>query len=61
MVEDREQLTSLSLGLLKNPSIQYIKIEDHFGEAMSFGTPVENNRIISVWKLTHQMGTKLIT
>lgn len=57
-VEDREQLTNLSEGLLKNPNIQYIKIEDHFGDVMNFGTPIEDNRIVSVWELAHKMGNK---
>ncbi|MCL9781261.1 ATP-binding protein [Vibrio sp. S4M6] len=57
-VEDRDQLTNLSQGLLKNPNIQFVKIEDHFGDVLEFGHPVTANKVTHVWELAHKIGNK---
>ncbi|USD42368.1 response regulator [Vibrio sp. SCSIO 43135] len=57
-VEDREQLQTLSEGVMKNPKISYLKIQDDLGTIVELGVPVKGESLERDWELEHLMGGK---
>lgn len=57
-VEDSEQLASSLSGLLQNPNIAYLQLDDNLGESTIFGEKVAEDKFTTVWKLNHTMGDK---